>query len=69
MHGTRDIRDLTGIQFATNLDELSLNDNQISDLSPIAGLAELRTGSGLTKTPVSDLSSLKRLKKSHSLVV
>ena len=34
----RDIRDLRGLQFATNLSELRLDDNQISDLSPIAGL-------------------------------
>ena len=36
------IRELTGLQFATNLSELHLRDNQISDLSPIAGLIELR---------------------------
>ena len=35
------IRDLTGLQFATNLNVLSLGDNQISDLSPIAGLIDL----------------------------
>ena len=56
----RDIHDLTGIQFATNLDELSLNDNQISDLSSIAGLAGLRT-LRLNENPISDLSSLKGL--------
>ena len=38
----RDIRDLTGLQFATNLRLLNLNDNQVSDLSPIAGLINLR---------------------------
>ena len=37
----RDIQDLTGLQFATNLNRLFLNDNQISDLSPIAGLINL----------------------------
>ena len=56
----RGIRDLTGLQFATNLDELSLNDNQISDLSSIAGLAGLRT-LRLNENPISDLSSLKGL--------
>ena len=34
----RGIQDLTGLQFATNLSRLYLEDNQISDLSPIAGL-------------------------------
>ena len=38
----RDIKDLTGLQFATNLTWLHLINNQISDLSPIAGLIELR---------------------------
>ena len=38
----RGIRDLTGIQFATNLSEANLRDNQISDLSPLAGLINLR---------------------------
>ena len=57
----KDIHDLTGLRFATNLDELSLNDNQISDLSPIAGLIELRKFR-LNNNPLSDLSSLKGLK-------
>ena len=38
----RGIRDLTGLQFATNLTELIVWHNQISDLSPIAGLINLR---------------------------
>ena len=37
----RGIQDLTGLQFATNLDELILERNKISDISPIAGLIEL----------------------------
>ena len=36
------IQDLTGIQFATNLNHLSIRVNQISDLSPIAQLTKLR---------------------------
>ena len=31
----RDIQDLTGLEHATNLDELILNDNQISDIGPL----------------------------------
>ena len=39
----RGIRDLTGLQFATNLSQLDLRGNQISDLSPLAGLINLRS--------------------------
>ena len=40
--GHRDIRDLTGLQFATNATELHLYSNfSISDLSPLAGLINL----------------------------
>ena len=38
----RGIRDLTGLQFATNAVWLNLRENQISDLSPLAGLIHLR---------------------------
>ena len=58
---SRGIRDLTGFQFATNLKGLSLEDNQISDLSPLAGLINLRT-LGLGNNLVSDISPLKGLK-------
>ena len=57
----RDIRDLTGLQFATNLNELLLWDNQISDISPIAGLVNLRH-LRLNGSPISDFSHLKSLK-------
>ena len=39
---SRGIRDLTGLQFATNLTDLVVWHNQISDLSPLAGLINLR---------------------------
>ena len=52
----RGIRDLTGIQFATNLSKIDLRDNEISDLSPLAGLINLEV---LDFTfNVSDLSPL-----------
>ena len=38
----RDIQDLTGMQFAKNLEFLALDRNQISDLVPIATLINLR---------------------------
>ena len=56
----KDIGDLTGLEFAINLNWLALNDNNISDFSPIAGLIglnELR----FHNNPVSDLSPLKGL--------
>ena len=40
--GRRNVKDLTGLQFATNLTWLHLINNQISDLSPIASLIKLR---------------------------
>ena len=57
----KDISDLTGLEFAINLNWLNLSENNISDLSPIEGLiklSELR----FTSNPVSDLSPLKGLK-------
>ena len=38
----RDIHDLTGLESATNLEILKLNKNFISDLSPLAGLKNLK---------------------------
>ena len=55
-----DIRDLTGIQFATNLSRLFLWDNQISDLSPLAGLTELRE-LWTDGNPLSDISPVRGL--------
>lgn len=54
------IRDLTGLEYAENLRQLYLNDNQISNLSPISGLQRLRRLS-LNKNNVSDVSGLSRL--------
>ena len=66
---SRGTQDLTGLQFATNMDRLVLGPwgeegnqgNQISDLSPIAGLINLRT-LWINNNPVSDISPLKGLK-------
>ena len=57
----RSIRDLTGLQFATNLERLFLEDNQISDLSPLVGLINLRN-LVLNNNLVSDISPLRGLK-------
>ena len=53
----RDIQDLTGLQLATNLEWLSLNDNQVSNLSLIAGLINLEW-LGFSNNSISDLSPL-----------
>ena len=53
----RNIKDLTGIQFATNLNRLELAGNQISDLTPVAGLINLQT-LRLDDNAVSDLGPL-----------
>ena len=56
------LRDLTGLQFATNIDWLNIEDNQISDLSPIAGLINLKElWFGGKITDLSDLTPLARL--------
>ena len=57
----RGIEDLTGLQFATNVTFLQLEDNKISDLSPIAGLIKLRD-LRLARNSISDISPLKDLK-------
>ena len=59
--GRADIRELTGLEFATNLTHLYLADNQIADLSPLAGLTNLKE-LNLYKNEISDLSPLSRLK-------
>ena len=56
----RNIRDLTGLQFATNLSWLHLRGNQISDLSPLAGLINLRE-LWLHDNPLLDISPVRGL--------
>ena len=56
----RDIRDLTGLQFATNLNRLYLRNNQISDLLPLARLINLRNLK-LEYNLISDISPLRGL--------
>ena len=61
----RGIKDLTGLQYATNLVELYLGwysgeGNQVKDLSPVAGLTNLRV-LFLHHNPISDLSPVRGL--------
>ena len=52
-----DIRELTGLEFATNLTYVRLGHNQISDLSPFAGLTKL-TFLYIEENRITDLSPL-----------
>ena len=56
----RNIYNLTGLEYATNLKELWLRYNVISDLSPLAGLTRL-TLMDLRDNSISDISPLARL--------
>ena len=57
---SENIRNLTGLEHATNLTELGLADNSISDLSALAGLTRL-TYLDLRDNFISNISSLARL--------
>ena len=54
------ISDLTGLQFATDLETVELRDNSISDLSPFAGLTKIWL-LGISGNQISDLSPLSGL--------
>ena len=58
----RGINDLTGLQYAENLTELSIGGNAISNLSPIANLVHLKTLS-MPVNPISDLHPISNLTK------
>ena len=62
------IIDLTGLESATNLRELSLKDNQISDLSPIVGLIKLQ-GLWITNNPIFDIFPVQGLTNLTELVL
>ena len=70
----RGIKDLTGLQFATNLRSLYLGEwwhgtgNQISDLSPIAGLINLQK-LWISNNPISDLTPVSGLTNLTVLVL
>ncbi len=60
------IRDLTGLQYATNLTKLSLRRNSVSDLSPLADLTNLKQ-LFLENNSISDIKPLAGLTKLTSL--
>ena len=66
----KDIRDLTGLQFATNLWRLVLDNNPVTDLSPIVELINLRSlafdginqsGDAVDLSPIAGLINLEDL--------
>ena len=62
----KDISDLTGLEFAVNLEELWISENPVSDLSPLAGCINLiRLEAWETRSP--DLSPLANLTKLERL--
>ena len=64
--GSRQIKNLTGLEHATQLEELSLGHNQISDISPLAGLTQLRR-LFLGRNQISDVSPLAGLTRLREL--
>ena len=58
--GNSQIKDLVGLEYATNLTRLSLSQNEINNLTPLAGLSRLESLS-LWDNPISDLSPLANL--------
>jgi hypothetical protein len=65
---SRNISNLEGLQFATNLTVLDLPFNTISDLSPLAGLRSL-TRLVLSGNTISDLTPLSRLTNLTNLIL
>ena len=66
--GGREIETLEGLQWATNLDDLSIWSTDVSDLTPLAGLTKL-TRLRFTDSPVSDLSPLAELTNLTTLIL
>ena len=62
----QDIRNLTGLEFASNLETLYIDANPIVDLSPVAGLTQLKDLGmwglpGVDITPLANLTNLRSL--------
>ena len=54
------ITDLTGLEYATNLNSIPLNQNEITDLRPLSNLIQLES-LGAWGNPISDISPLEKL--------
>ena len=67
------IKNLTGLEFATRLEEIRCNNNSISDLSPLAKLIRLRvialrTNAIRDLSPITELINLEWLIVPHNLI-
>ncbi len=65
------IRDLTGLEFATNLEWLKIQGNQISDITPLKGLTKLdlldiSANEIIDLSPLAGLKNLRHVKVSHN---
>ena len=56
------VRDLTGLEFATNLETLSLSNNRVADISQVASMSQLSTLE-LTSNLITDISPISNLYK------
>ena len=65
----RGITNLTGLEYAANLERLWIRWNRISDLSPLAGLTSLRFLDGHGNDVISDVSPLAGLTKLETLIL
>ena len=66
--GGSEIETLEGLQWATNIDDLSIWSTDVSDLTPLAGLTKL-TRLRFTGAPASDLSPLSGLTNLRTLIL
>jgi hypothetical protein len=65
----RGITSLTGLEYALNLEELWIRWNHVSDLSPLAGLTNLRFLDGHGNDVISDVSPLAGLTNLETLIL
>ena len=71
--GSMDIRNLTGLEAAVNLEDLRLGNNVISNISPLTGLIKLRhvelEENAITDlSPLEDLINLEHLRLAHNVI-
>ena len=65
---SQELKDLTGLEHATNLEGLLIDTGRLSDLTPIANLIALRTLS-VSRNPISDIRPLANLIKLRVLTL
>ena len=70
---SRGIKSIKGLEYAVNLEKLKLNENEIKDISPLAGLAklkyiEIQRNRIVDVTPLSGLTELVYLKLYNNLI-